>query len=120
AAQLLTVLRGVCGSEQRVCNDDVALTNRLETAGVAVLLTLCGGDEREQCVGDASTRRQDSRDAPPRVILKDPCDPLHAGGICDARPAEFVHPPGFHAGHDVLEGLRPSNSPTRSLAGTPT
>ena len=97
AAQLLTVFGGVGGSEQRVGDDDVALPNRVETAGVAVLLTLRGGDERQQRVGDASTRRQDGRDAPPRVVLEDPRDPLHAAGIGDARPAELVYPPGFQA-----------------------
>ena len=109
--QLLDVLLGIGGAEQRVGDDDVALPDRFQPLGVAVLLTLGGGDERQQRVGDAAARRQDRRDARQRIVLEDPRDPLHAGGVRDARPAEFVYPPRFHARslwHRTLPfGMRP-------------
>src|SRR5205814_10057918 len=107
-----------------------------EATGGASRRALGGGDEGQRGVGDAATRRQDSRHARPRVILENPRDLLHARGIGNARPAELVHTPGSH---DGVEGHRPSNSPPRfrlrakrfgetspepwrrrALAGTPT
>ena len=52
--------------------------------------------ERQQGVRDAATRGQHRRDARGRIVLENPRDPLHAGGVRHARPAELVHLPVAH------------------------
>ena len=71
-------------------------------------------DQRKQRIGHAATGGQDDSLAAGRVGLDDAGHPLHAGGVSDARPAEFMDFPGFHGQHAPIQ---PPTQARRPVAG---
>ena len=72
----------------------VTRANRVEITAPGVVLRFGAGDEAEQCIGDAATRREHDAQSPGRQRFEDVGDALETLGVRDRRTAKFVYDPG--------------------------
>ena len=70
-------------------------------------LALGGGDQIQQCIGDAAAGGQHDAEPRMRILLEDPSDALHAYRIGDAGAAELMYAPPFHLPGSLVALSRP-------------
>ena len=102
--------------EQRVGDHLVAVAQLLDAVGERPFLALCGRDEIQQCIGDATAGGQHDAEPRMRILLEDAGDALHAYRIGDAGAAELMYAPPFHLPGSLVALSRPTAQPLPSGA----
>jgi hypothetical protein len=95
AVQDFRVGVGGCAREQRPRHLDMPLAQSHHRI-VYRLLPLGLSDQGEERIGHSPRCREDDGGTRPLFAFDDIGDPLHAGGIGDARAAELVYAPALH------------------------
>src|SRR5690606_24544748 len=95
--EALHVLAALALREQRFRDRSMPGRELVQAHRQRAVVTLGGGDEVEQCIGDAATRGQHDAQWGLRIGFEKASDSLHARGIRDTRPAEFMNAPTLHS-----------------------